>query len=432
LPAAVVCVGGLFRFVHERKGISMSPNEFRKADDWFTVHAIRTIDDPNGEITRRELVVSLLELPYLHDDVMHLGPNPRRPFSLNSAQRSEIRESLVSNGEQFHHLNRGLTIVAKRIDVDDAAKGRTRVRLHLAEDEQEAELFGLLDGGHTNEIANDYRREVIASENGDAENLLGRRYVNVQVLVPSDVDVTDEMGVLLRSISRARNNNVQVKRRDLENLAHAFDSIKTAIANEPYANDVRWRDDAEGKSIDGQTLLILLMMFHKEFVSYDDDPVAAYGQKGLCLEEYNKHREKSPDYTAALVQELPTLLKLFDRIEREFPDAYNEAGGKFGKFSNVKKPKNARTQLGTETPWKYTTAWVYPIYAGFRQLLKYEDGQLTWTADPIEFWDDHKVEIVKNYSHPFREIASSTATKVGRHIPAFQACRLIIKVLARS
>ena len=63
----------------------MAALEFRKANDWFTVHAIRTIDDPNGEITRRELVVSLTELPFLHDDVMHLGPNPRRPGALNYA-----------------------------------------------------------------------------------------------------------------------------------------------------------------------------------------------------------------------------------------------------------------------------------------------------------------------------------------------------------
>src|SRR5262249_15068741 len=162
----------------------------------------------------------------------------------------------------------------------------------------------------------------------------------------------------------------------------------------------------EGKTIDGQALLILLMMFHKEFASYDDDPVTAYGQKGLCLEAYNDQREKSPEYTQALVEQLPALLTLFDTIELEFPDAYNEAGGKFGKFSNVKKPKSGKTQLGSDTPWRYTTAWIYPIYAAFRQLLKYQDGKLSWTADPLEFWQQHKVEIVKSYSHPFREIAS--------------------------
>ena len=324
----------------------------------------------------------------------------------------------------------------KRIEVDDTGKNRTRVRLHLAEDETEAELFGLLDGGHTNEIVNNYRKDLVTSENGDAEGQLSRRYVNVQVLVPATLmpatDVSEEMGVLLRAISRARNNNVQVKRRDLENLAHAFDPIKSAIAAEPYADDIRWREGDEGKTIDGQALLILLMMFHKEFASYDDDPVAAYGQKGLCLEVYIAQREKSREYTQALVDQLPTLLKLFDTIEREFPDAYNEAGGKFGKFSNVKKPKNGKTQLGSETPWKYTTAWIYPIYAAFRQLLEYDDGKLTWTVDPLEFWQQQRVEIVKSYSHPFREIASSTATKVGRHVPAFQACRLMVKVLARS
>jgi hypothetical protein len=411
--------------------MSESSFQFRGANEWFTVHAVRTIDDPSGEITRRELVVSLKELPYLYDDVMHLGPNPRRPGGLNSAQRAEIRESLESNGEQFHHLNRGLTVVAKKIEVEEIGKSRTRARWHLAEDESEAELFGLLDGGHTNEIVNNFRKEVVASENGDAEEQLSRRYVNVQVLVPtSEVADDEDMGVLLRQISRARNNNVQVKQRDLANLEHVFDSIKAVIANEPYADAVRWREGDEGKSIDGQALVILLMMFHEAFASYDDDPVAAYGQKGLCLEAYNEQRENSPQYTEELVQQLPTLLKLFDTIEQEFPDAYNAAGGRFGKFANVKKPKNATTQLGTETAWKYTTAWIYPIYAAFRQLLTSEGNQLKWKADPIEFWNEHKVEIVKAYSHPFRQIAASTATKVGRDVPAFQACRLTVKVLS--
>jgi hypothetical protein len=238
---------------------------------------------------------------------------------------------------------------------------------------------------------------------------------------------------LLRAISRARNNNVQVKQRDLENLAHAFDEVKNAIAGESYADSVRWRDSDETKPIDGQTLLILLMMFHEKWISYDDDPVAAYGQKGLCLEEFKDHKEtKSPEYTALLVEQLPVLLRLFDTIELEFPDAYNAAGGKFGKYANVKTTANGRTQLQSETAWKYTTAWIYPLYAGFRALLKHEDGVMNWKADPIEFWNQHKVEIVRAYMPSFRPIASATATKVGRNVPAFQICRMTVKLLAQG
>src|SRR5205085_3350657 len=92
--------------------------QFRNANDWFTVHSIRNIDDPNGQITRRELVVSLRELPMLYDDVMHLGPNPRRSDRLNSAQGAAIHDSLDTNGEEFDHLNRGLSTVAQKIAVD--------------------------------------------------------------------------------------------------------------------------------------------------------------------------------------------------------------------------------------------------------------------------------------------------------------------------
>ena len=35
------------------------------------------------------------------------------PAQRNTGQRQEIMDTLVDNGEDFHHLNRGLTIVAK-------------------------------------------------------------------------------------------------------------------------------------------------------------------------------------------------------------------------------------------------------------------------------------------------------------------------------
>lgn len=406
--------------------------KLRSTSDWFTVESIRTIDDPTGKIVRRELVVSLKELPHFYDDELHLGPNPRRANSLNSTQRDEIRQALIDTGEQFHHLNRGLTIVAKKIDVDDKSKGRIRIRLHLADDPEEGELFGLLDGGHTNEIVNRYRTELLDSEDEEADENLAARFVNVQVLIPNETS-SEELTTLLRSISRARNNNVQVKRRDLENLDHLFDQIKEVLKDQPYAELVRWRDGDDKKPIDGQMLLILLMIFHQEWVPYTEDPIAAYGQKGVCLEEFKTHsEEKSPEYTSQLVMQLPTLLKLFDTIELELPDAYNKAGGKFGKFESTKNiaPKSAKTQLHSETPWKYTTSWVYPLYAGFRQLLEYSEGEFRWKKEPVQFWKDHKVEICRAYARQLRTLASASATKVGRDSTAFLLCRQSVELLS--
>ena len=233
---------------------------------------------------------------------------------------------------------------------------------------QRASYSACIDGGHTNKIINDFRKQLVSDE-GD-ETRLDECWVNVQVLVPVD-EVDESQTDRLRAISRARNNNVQVKRRDLENLDHLFDSIKDEISSEEFSDLVRWRDGDPGKAIDGQALLILLMIFHRKWVGYNDDPVMAYGQKGLCLEEFKNHLEvKSPEYTKQLIKQLPTLLSLFDTIELGFPDAYNRSGGKFGKFSNVKKfdeGKTTKTQLQSDTKWKYTSAWIYPIYSGFRQ-----------------------------------------------------------------
>jgi len=371
------------------------------------------------------MVVSLKELPKYYDSVMHLGPNPRRPL-VNKKDRQPIKDALETDGENFHLLNGGLFFVAKQVDVESKGQDEARVRIHLAEDEDEAEIFGLLDGGHTNEIINNFRDEVVDDENGDAGKELSIRFVNVEVMIPDKSIPEQELKRLLRSISAARNNNLQVRKRDLKNLEHAFDSIKDAIANEPYADLVRWREGDPAQTIDGENLIILLMMYHQYFRSYEDDPIGCYGQKAECRDAFCEHLEDNLDYTQRLIKQAAVLFRLFDKIEREFPDAHNKAGGKFQKFANVVK-KESKTFFRNKTDWKYPPAWVYPIYGGFRQLL-HDDGQkMTWLAEPLSFWEEHKLAICRSYRNNFSELAKQSATKVGRNGSAFQACRQEIR-----
>src|SRR6476620_7428373 len=109
----------------------------KKSTDWFRVHSLRKIEDPGGKIDRRELVVSLDQYP--HD--FGLGPNPRRPDP-KSRVAKDIRETLKQDGENFHLLNKGITVLAKDVDYDHKTE---RVRLRLHETEEEESNYGILD-----------------------------------------------------------------------------------------------------------------------------------------------------------------------------------------------------------------------------------------------------------------------------------------------
>ena len=130
----------------------MELSSLKHATDWFRVHELKSIKDPIGQIDRRELVVSLEQYP---SDI-GLGPNPRRPDPKSRVSR-EIRQTLEENGENFHLLNRGITILAKALEYDNKTE-RARLRLHA--NESEVDKYGILDGGNTNEQINLWRGEL--------------------------------------------------------------------------------------------------------------------------------------------------------------------------------------------------------------------------------------------------------------------------------
>src|SRR5437773_4139067 len=117
----------------------MQIEKLKKCTDWFRVNSMRSLDDPCERIDRKEMVVPLDQYPY----DFGLGPNPREPM-LTSPVSKKIAESLEENGEVFHLLNRGITIVAKGLEYDNKTQ---RVRLQLDESEDEKQDFGILDGG---------------------------------------------------------------------------------------------------------------------------------------------------------------------------------------------------------------------------------------------------------------------------------------------
>jgi len=392
----------------------------KHATDWYRVQSLRKIDDPSGKIDRRELVVSLDQYP---QDI-GLGPNPRRPDPKSRVAR-DIRQTLEEDGQNFHLLNRGITILAKRLEYDNKTE---RVRLHLHDTEEEEPFYGILDGGNTNAQINEWRQELsdeLASE------ALKARFVNLQVLVPR-VQISADVEALLNDIKEARNNSVQVKQKSLADARHQFELLKEVLATQPYFNEISWREGDKG-TVDVLQIITLLMVFYPPFSedAPDREPNGAYGRKEKCLDAFLKYSEEDGDKLNKWIRFVPDMLRLFDEIQYSFPSLL---GGKFGGIAEVRIFDERRYEKGSKkyrkTPsktafsfkdmrYEYPTGWLYPIYAAFRVLLGMDKNGKTasWKKDPFEFWNDHGEELcsrfephLKSVGYETKRVASSAIT----------------------
>ncbi len=415
----------------------MKIEKLKRCTDWFRVNSMRSLDDPCERIDRKELVVSLDQYPF----DFGLGPNPREPM-LNSPVSKKIAESLEENGDIFHLLNRGITIVAKGLEYDNKTQ---RVRLQLDESEEEKRDFGILDGGNTNARIARYREQL------DDERAIGeleRRFVNVQILIPRWNGSTVPMGEmqnLLNDIKEARNTSVQVKSKSLADARRHFDALKAVLQNEPYYEQISWHEGQPG-SVDALLIVTLLIIYYPRFCEEAEarEPSNAYGHKERCLAAFLNYAEKEPEELANWIKIVPDLLRLFDTLQVTFPQYY---GGRFGKIKEVqiyderryergnkKYRKSPPTSQFTQQQMKYSypTGWIYPIFAAFRVLVGAKDGgDIQWKRDPIQFWEKNGEEICRRYE-PHLQAVGYDSKKVATNLICYQAMRQAITDLYKD
>jgi hypothetical protein len=370
------------------------------------------LEDPSGKIERREVLIALDQYP--HD--FGLGPNPRRP-NLSSPVSKKIGETLRENWKDFHHLNRGVTIIAKAIEYDNKTQ---RVKLSLGDTPDEL-LYGILDGGNTNERINKWREELP----DDDASKLSESYVNAQVLIPTlnhAGELSPQMVALLNDIKEARNTSVQVKSKSLADARRHFDRLKEALSGQPYCGEISWREGDPG-SIDALQIITLLMIFYPSFAaSADGEPSNAYGHKERCLDAYLEYAETEPDNLERWIAIVPTLIELFDKLQMTLPEHYS---GHFGRIDEVKiydqqkyergskKYRNTPVRslfLGQEMKYQYPVGWLYPLFAAFRHLVgTTKDGtSIIWRREPAQFWSQYGAELVKRYEPHIRDAGYET------------------------
>lgn len=355
----------------------------------FKVEALRTLASPYRKGSQDEgnfetiyyLLVDMKELPA---DIP-LDVNPREPKLTTNVARN-LLAAVTEPETDFYINNRGIVIAAKALTFN-STDSEVSIDIGNQNDASDKSLYGILDGGHTYTAIIKKRDEIPADM---------RKFVRVEV-------ITNVQNIA--RLSDARNTSVQVSDIALFNLDDKFDGVKSAIVGQPYADLIAYKDN-ENKPIHVSELLRLMYAF--DIDKYPDDsavPVQSYSGKAQVFKRY-KQAFETPFYQA-LTKQIPTLVELYDTIERDLPEKYRiykKALGvttpHFGSVKGVESLDNPRKTefLANDTKYFVSSGYIYPIFGAFRSLLRFDSGSgtISWLFAPIDIWNEVGVSIVQS------------------------------------
>lgn len=351
----------------------------------FRVSSFRKI--PNPYLTSKnegekkpemyELICDVLDVP----DSIPMGTNPREQRLTTNVAR-KIQASLINHTElNFYLLNRGLLLSAESVFYDNVANECTIAF-------RDPEVHGNVDGGHTYKI--------ILQNKHLLER--GEQYVKIEVLT----GVED----FFEDLAAARNTSVQVKDKSMEELREHFDLIKDAIGEEPFYQDISYKEN-DAKRIDVLDILALMNMFNIDRypVKSKSYPITSYSGKATCLDyyiksynQYKDNQKDNPYYKMSKI--LPDICKLYDKIEENIGVYYNRSvvGGKYGAVTGVATHKSGPTFktkfYQRDKQYISPNGFLYPILASFRALVTETNGFYTWKRDPFQTLEECGVDLV--------------------------------------
>lgn len=340
----------------------------------FKIPAVqfRRLEDPLGQKNKRKY------LSYVHiNDVpenIPMATNPREQ-KLTTGVAKQIQESLLNNDGTFHLKNRGIVISADKVTYNN----KKNIMDIILNDPYE---HGNIDGGHTYKI-------LLNNKDRDLD-----QWVQFEIMV----GVED----IIEPLAAARNTSAQVDDKSLAELSNKFEPIKDAIGGMNFFDRIAFKqnqqtetdDGKNAKMIDAREIVALISMFDKNKYSIENHPTKAYSSKASALTSYLN----DPEYYGIFSNVANDIFDLYDEIEKDFPSAYNQSGGRYGakKYSGKKMVDSvqvsiAKAKFSTDPIfYKVPDGLMYPIVAAFRALIIFDasTNKYAWEKDPITVYKD--------------------------------------------
>lgn len=385
---------------------------------------ISILKDPTGHSHNTiHAYVRMADLPL--DLPMDVNPRAQNTESRVSRQ---IQNGLRNHANEFHLLNRGLTITAHGADYD-AKKQELSLQLSKG-------LYGLVDGGHTYSVI----RENLAEAAEAAKDALKPKEDNGEktepVLTPEFVDkgfvhVEVMLGVrddLLVDVARSRNTSAQVKDESLANLEGSFDWLKDVLDKTSFGSEVSYREneDWEKFPIDVREIVALMTLFHPNFQDSEKPPILAYTSKGRCLSMFRE----APEHYKTLSKIVPDILKLYDHVHLKFAEHFRTLGGLVAIEKNERQMENKLNASGIRWakngfPLLYARenatllfpdGWLFPALSSLRALVSYKEGGAKWKGNPYHFFDKNARAVVSMTLDTSKALGRNP-NAVGKHKP---------------
>ena len=375
--------------------------------------SFKRIEDPIKRKNMKKYIFNVLI-----DDVatgIPMATNPREQ-KINSNVATAIRESLESNDGLFYLKNRGIVLSAGNVRFDNK-KNEVTIFFDDMYD------HGNIDGGHTYKIVQEKIGEGLD------------QWVQFEVM-------TGVEGFIV-SLAEARNTSVQVDAKSLAELNNKFEPIKEGIEGLPFYSRIAFKqnqiesDDITGKNlkmIDARELVAIISMFDKEKFTGNVHPMQAYSSKEAMLKNYLQDSEYFRKFTNVMGE----IFDIFDDVEKEFPEAFNSTGGRYGrkKYSGYKEDRNgkqvhvSKSKFGNEDLYyKVPDGIIYPIVASFRALLELdnEKNKYFFKKCPRGVWSSCRENVAKNVMN-FSKSIGDNPNALGKDENIWQLLYMIIEL----
>lgn len=362
----------------------------------FKVQSFRKIPNPYllsqlGD-TRPTMYFAICDVKDLPEN-FSMKTNPREQKMTTSVAKKIKNSLLDTSALDFYLLNRGLLLSAKEVTFNTYSEEITIVFENM-------DVHGNVDGGHTYRTILDYRDELEP----------GQQFVKLEILTGVES--------IFQDLAAARNTSVQVQDKSIAELENRFDIIKHAIINEPFYEQVFFKENDKG-DIDVTDILAILNMFNLDRYgnNMDSFPTVSYSFKKICIDYYiQTHKELGESPSNPYVKMsgiIPDIFKLYDHIETRMNTFYRKknSAGHYGAVKGVIVPhkgqylqsKFYRNKLDIGSP----TGFIYPILGAFRALLKEENGAYVWRQNPFAVLEKVGPEMVETTIERSRSLGNN-------------------------
>ncbi len=340
----------------------------------FKVESFRKNQSPYDKKSKLASYTVVCDVRNLPLDIPADITNPRDQKLTHSVGKAITKGFLTD--PNFWVMNRGILFSVDTVEFNNSSNVMT---LNLTD----LEKHGNVDGGHT------YKAIQQSIKKLGEENMPDTQYVRLEILTGVEDFFEDLAG--------ARNTSNQVDTKSLAELANQFSFIKDAIKDEPFSQQIAFKQYEEGKRIDAREIVALISMFNPEMYSEKSQPVQAYSSKEHCTKKYVSEVKDNPEGNSFVKMKpiIPDIFRLYSYIEKKMPDFYS--GSKYGAIKGVIHGKEYITLFSNEAiKYESPKGFVYPILASLRALVEEsEDGSFQWKTNPFTCFDDVGDDLVQ-------------------------------------